>query len=92
MTKDESVKTVWLMAARRSHVKLSQKLWDWAKELQLNLAKQFGQIVWLVAVAGGHVEVLGRLWSGAKKELIKQENLNDNFSYMNIGTEVSLGS
>jgi len=50
------------------------------------------QIVWHVAVAGGHVEVLGKLWSGAKDEPVKRENLNDEFSYMNIGMEVSLGT
>jgi len=51
-----------------------------------------GQIVWHVAVAGGHVEALGKLWSGATDEPVKRENLNDEFSYMNIGMEVSLGT
>jgi hypothetical protein len=51
-----------------------------------------GQIVWNVAVAGGNVEVLGKLWSWAKVEPIKRENLKDNFSCMNTGMEVSLGT
>jgi hypothetical protein len=36
LSKDESGKAAWLMAASGSHVKLLQKLWHFAKELQLN--------------------------------------------------------
>jgi hypothetical protein len=35
LSKDEFNKTVWYMAEERVHVELLEKLWNFAKELQL---------------------------------------------------------
>ena len=67
--------TTWHMTAKRGHVKILEKLWDWAKNLQLKpeelrnelwLSKDnSGKTAWHNAARVGHVEVLERLcdWS-----------------------------
>ena len=35
LSKDEYKKTAWHMAAESGYVEVLNKLWDWAKELQL---------------------------------------------------------
>jgi hypothetical protein len=64
LSKNESGKEAWLVAARESHVKLLQKLWHFAKELQLNpqdlrnemwLSKDMlKQTAWQTAQREGH--------------------------------------
>ena len=71
MSKDNSVSTAWHTAARGSHDKLLQKLWQLAKELQLNpqdlgnemwLSKdESWKLAWQMAVEGRQVELLEKL-------------------------------
>jgi hypothetical protein len=68
LSKDESGKAALLMAARGSHVKLLQKMWHFAEELQLN-PKDLRHEMWSskdmlkqrasqIAAREGHVEIV----------------------------------
>jgi len=60
-----------------------EKLWDWAKELQLKqeelrnevlLSKdKCGQTAWHMAAGGGHVAILEKLWDWAKELQLKPD-------------------
>jgi hypothetical protein len=39
LSKDSYNETAWHKAAKRGHVEVLKKLWDWAKELQLKPEK-----------------------------------------------------
>jgi len=52
LSKVKPGETAWLLAARGGHVKLLQKLWYWAKELQLT-PQELRDLVWLSKVTSG---------------------------------------
>jgi hypothetical protein len=66
----------WHNAARGGHVRLLEKLWDWAKDLELK-PEDLRKEVWLskdnsqkmardITEAERHTEVLKKLWDSAK--------------------------
>ena len=71
LSKDRYGKTAWHKAAERGDVEVLQKLWDWAKELQLKpeelrnevwLSKdKYGQTAWRMAAESGKIQVLEKL-------------------------------
>jgi len=73
------------MAATRSKVQLLERLWVWAKELQLNpeelrnivcLSKDnSGQTPWHEAALRGKVEVFEKLWDWATELQLNPEDL-----------------
>jgi ankyrin repeat protein len=73
------------MTAKRGHVKIVEKLWDWDKNLQLKpeeLKNQFwlskensGKTAWHMAAGNGHIEVLEKLWDLATELQQKPEKL-----------------
>jgi hypothetical protein len=75
LSKDESDKRAWHLTARQGHVEVLRKLWDLAKELQLQQEElrnemweskdKSGESAWQMAV-GGHVEILEELLDWAK--------------------------
>jgi ankyrin repeat protein len=74
------------MAVRSGKVKLLEKLWDWAKLLQLKpeelrkdlLSKdKSGQTACLMAVRSGNVKLLEKLWDWSKEGQIKPEELRN---------------
>ena len=75
--KDMYGKTAWHMAAGRGKVDILEKLWDWAKELELKpeelrdnvcLSKdRYGQTAWHMAAGRGYIELLEKMWDFAKK-------------------------
>jgi len=76
LSKDKSKETAWQKAAENGHVILLEKLWDWAKELQLKpeelrnellLSKdEFNKTAWQKAAGRGEVEILEKLWDCLK--------------------------
>jgi len=81
LSKDESKETAWHKAATWGHVEILSKLWDWAKELQINpkelrnellLSKgKCNRTAWHSAAIGDKVEVLNKLWDWAKELQLK---------------------
>jgi len=75
------------MAERRGHLELLDKLWDWAKELELKpvdlmnevwLSKGvFHETTWHMAARRDHVELLEKLWESAKVLQLKPEELRN---------------
>ena len=76
LSKDEYNKTAWQNAAGRGEVEILEKLWDWAKKLQLKpeelrnellLSKdEFNKTAWHKAAERGEVAILEKLWDWAK--------------------------
>jgi len=72
------------MAAGEGHVEVLEKLWEWARELQLKpeeLKNQFwlskdssGRTTWHMAAGNGHIEVLEKLWDLAIELQQNQRN------------------
>jgi len=87
LSKDDVDQTAWYIAAREGHVKVLEKLWYWAKELQLKpeelrnevwLSKdKYGQTACYKAEGRGHVEVIEKLWDWAKDLQVKPEALRN---------------
>jgi len=77
------------MTAGGGHVAVLEKLWDWAKELQLKpdelrnevlLSKdKYGQMAWHMAEAGGHVEVLEKTWDWVEELKLAPNELKKMF-------------
>jgi len=75
------------MAAGEGHIEVLEKLWDLAKEVELNpeelrnevwLSKNmFGQTACHMAAGEGHVEVLEKLWNLAKEVQLNPEELRN---------------
>ena len=73
------------MAARESHVEVLEKLWEWAKELQLKpedfrkdlwLSKdKFNQTPWHMAAERWHIEVLEKVCNWDKELQVNPEEL-----------------
>jgi ankyrin repeat protein len=76
LSKDKLEQTAWHKAAKNSHVDIFEKLWEWAKELQLKpedlknvvlLSKdKYKETAWHKAVESGPVQILEKLWDWAK--------------------------
>jgi ankyrin repeat protein len=89
LSKENSGKTAWHVAAGNGHIEVLEKLWDLAKEVQLNpeelrnevwLSKDmYGQTAWHMAVGEGHVEILEKLWEWARELQLKPEELKNQF-------------
>jgi hypothetical protein len=71
LSTDKYGKTVWHNAAERGQVEILEKLWDWAKELQLKPKQlrnevfstdKYGKTVSYKAANRGQVEILEKLW------------------------------
>ena len=87
MSKDRVNKTAWQKAAERGHIELLEKLWDWAKELQLNpeelrnelllLKDKVNKTAWHKAAKRGHVEVLKKMLDWAKELQLNPEELRN---------------
>ena len=75
------------MAALWGKVEVLERLWDWAKELQLNsedikndvylLKEKDRKTAWHMAAICGKVEVLERLWDWAKKLQLNPEGITN---------------
>jgi ankyrin repeat protein len=75
--------TIWHTAAKRGHVEVLQKLWDWTKNLQekpeelrnqLWLSKDnSGTTAWNYAASYGHDEVLQKLCEWSEELQLKPE-------------------
>jgi ankyrin repeat protein len=73
------------MAAKRGPIEVIEKLWDWAKDLQLTpeelknqlwLSKDSsGMTAWHNAARVGHIELVQKLWKFAKELQLKPEEL-----------------
>ena len=67
LSKDNNDQTAWHIAATEGHVAVLEKLWDWAKNLQLKpdelrnevlLSKdKYGKTAWQIAASKGNVEI-----------------------------------
>jgi hypothetical protein len=76
-------RTAWHMAAEDSQVVILEKLWDFAKELQLKpdelrnevllLKDVFNQTAWHMAAEWVQVVILEKLWDFAKELQLKPE-------------------
>jgi len=85
LLKDGYGQMVWYVAAEGGQIELLEKMWDWAKELQLKpeeLRNQLwltkhnsGKTAWHNAASAGHVELLETLWNWAKILQVKPEKL-----------------
>jgi len=74
----------WHIAAGRGNVGILEKLWDWAKELQLKpedlrddvclLKDRYGLTAWHMAAGKGKVEVLEKLWDLANELQLNQRS------------------
>jgi ankyrin repeat protein len=77
----------WHMAAECGQVVILEKLWDFAKELQLKpeelrnevlLSKdEYNQTAWHMAAECGQVVILEKLWNFAKELQLKQDELKN---------------
>jgi ankyrin repeat protein len=76
LLKDNSNRTTLQIAAIKGHIEVLEKMWEWAKDMQLNpdeirnevlLSKYYlNHTPWHTAAEGGKVEALGKLWDWAK--------------------------
>jgi len=85
LLKDKDGKTAWQVAAKCDEVELLERLWNWAKGLQLN-PEEIKNDVYLkkdkdgktnphMAAEGGEFEVLERLWDWAKELKLNPEEI-----------------
>jgi hypothetical protein len=75
------------MAAREGNVGVLEKLWEWAKELQLKQEELRNEVVlsilylkntpWDMAAREGKGKVLEKLWEWAKELQLKPEELRN---------------
>jgi hypothetical protein len=87
LAKDNQGQTAWHKAAEEGHVEVLNKLWVWAKELQLEpeelrnevllLRDMYDNTAWYKAAEKGHVEVLNKLCDWAKDLQLKPEELKN---------------
>jgi hypothetical protein len=87
LAKDHEGKTAWHKATEGGHVEVLEKLWNWAKELQLKpeeirnkvlLSKNmYGNTAWHTAAGRGQVEILEKLWNWAKELQLKPEEIRN---------------
>ena len=83
MSKNIYGNTDWNEATRRCQVEILQKLWDWAKELQLKPEEIRNELLlpkiknrntaWHEAAGSGQVEILEKLRNWAKELQLKPE-------------------
>jgi ankyrin repeat protein/Ni2+-binding GTPase involved in maturation of urease and hydrogenase len=78
---DRNGQTACHLAAKSGHTRTLQKLWGWAREVQLNLKDDMllakdkdGQTAWHIAAWRGYKQILENLWGWAREV---QVNLKD---------------
>jgi hypothetical protein len=72
LSKDNYGKTAWHNAARVGHVEVLEKLWEWAKELQLKPEELRNQLllskdILKMAIGESHIEELEKCGIGLKE-------------------------
>jgi ankyrin repeat protein len=87
LSKDKLNNTAWHIAVEANNFKLLDKLWEWAKEMQLKpeelrnellLSKDnLNDTAWHMAEKRGKFKVLEKLWEWAKELQLKPEELNE---------------
>jgi len=85
LSKDESKETAWHKAPEWARGEILEKLWNWAKELQLKpeelrnelllLKDKSKETAWQKAAENGHVKILEKLWDWAKELQLKPEEI-----------------
>ena len=78
---DFFVRTAWHIAASHGNKGILEKLWDWGREMQVNLKDDlllskdfFGETAWHIAAEKDNKEILEKLWGWGREV---QVNLKD---------------
>ena len=76
----ESSVTAWHLAAQRGHITVLKKLWDWAREMNLNLKEEIlllrdisGRTAGHLAAEKGNTETLEKIIDWAKEANLNYE-------------------
>jgi len=87
LSKNKYGNTAWDEAADRGQVEILEKMWKWAKEMQIKpeeirnellLSKnKYGNTTWHEAAERGQFEILEKLWNWAKELQLKPEEIRN---------------
>jgi len=94
--------SIWHKTAARDYLEVLSKLWDWAKEEQINPNEiknilfldehQDRKFAWHLAVGGGNLELLNKLWGWAEEIQMKANNPRSAMLLAGIRVEKPLGN